>query len=189
MELLPEDSALLCRTCQKKKRRFDTCTIPFIYQPPVANMLQRLKCNRQLIYLRPLARRLMDALDEKYADDNWPEAIIPVPLHWWTLRLRGFNQAGLIARHISKITGIPVLNKKIKRRKTPPQKELSARKRVINIKGAFTLGTAIAHRHVAVVDDVMTTGATVEELCKTLKQAGVRRTDVWCLARTPPAHL
>ena len=138
-EPLPEGDSLLCRQCQKRDREFNDCIIPFLYQSPVSDMVQRLKYSGRLIYLRPMVNRLIDSLEDHYQDKEWPEAIVPVPLHWWRLRTRGFNQAHLIAKRISKTLGIPIMNQKIKRKQTAPQQGLSASKRRKNIRNAFTI--------------------------------------------------
>ncbi|MCL6271201.1 ComF family protein [Sansalvadorimonas sp. 2012CJ34-2] len=184
---MPEANSLFCRQCQKYERPFNDCIIPFTYEPPVSNMLKQLKYGGRLIYLRPLVSRLADSLENHYQDKEWPQAIIPVPLHWWRLRKRGFNQSNLIARSISKTTGIPVLSNCIKKRRATPQRGLALSERKRNTKNIFSLKRAPGVKHVAIVDDVMTTGSTVEELCRTLKKTGVQTLDIWCLVRTP-AH-
>jgi len=114
-----------------------------------------------------------------------PEIIIPVPLHRTRLRERGFNQALEIARPIARSLSIPVDYKSCERvRKTSAQSLLPAAERRKNIKGAFRVTRPIAARHVAILDDVMTTGHTVQELAATLRKAGVERIDVWVVART-----
>lgn len=149
-------------------------------------MLQRVKYNRRLLYLRPLTVHMVNSLQEHYCDRPWPEALIPVPLHWWKMRKRGFNQAGVIASKLSAHTHIPVLHRHVKRVSYGiSQQGLSAKQRQKNMKGAFSIRKEIPFQHVAIVDDVMTTGATVEELCKVLKKHGVQTIDIWCLARTP----
>ncbi|WP_196221449.1 ComF family protein [Sansalvadorimonas verongulae] len=149
-------------------------------------MVQKIKYNRCLLFERPLTAHLVNSLQDHYCDTPWPEALIPVPLHWWKLRKRGFNQAGVIASQLSKATGVPVLHSHVKRvSHGTPQQGLSASQRQKNIRGAFAIKKPIPFTHIAVVDDVMTTGATTEELCRVLKKHGVQTVDVWCLARTP----
>ncbi|WP_281646497.1 ComF family protein [Parendozoicomonas sp. Alg238-R29] len=165
---------------------FDSCVAPLEYAFPVSTMLQRVKYNRQIVYARPLVKHLINNLQKDYCDKPWPEALIPVPLHWWKLRKRGFNQAGVIAEQLSKAIDIPVYHHLVKRRNNDQsQQGLSANKRKQNMQNAFALRKPVPYKHVAVVDDVMTTGATTEELCKVLKKHGVETVDVWCVARTP----
>ena len=188
-EPLPSNSineGTLCKRCQTSTRPFQSCVSPLRYHFPVSTMLQRVKYNRRLLYLRPLTVHMVNSLQEHYCDKPWPEALIPVPLHWWKMRKRGFNQAGVIASKLSVHTQIPVLHRHVKRvSHGTSQQGLSAKQRQNNMKGVFSMNKEIPYRHVAIVDDVMTTGATVEELCNVLKKHGVRTIDIWCLARTP----
>lgn len=113
-----------------------------------------------------------------------PECIIPVPLHRRRLRQRGFNQALEIAKPLAKKLQLPVDFKTcIRTKHTRPQSELSAKKRQQNIKNAFTLKKPITAKHVAIVDDVMTTGNTVTELSALLRNNGVTTIEIWCCAR------
>lgn len=113
-----------------------------------------------------------------------PDCILPVPLHKARYRQRGFNQAIEIARTVSKELHIPLdLNTCLRHRDTPHQTELSAKQRRKNLKNAFSIIKPIQARHIAILDDVMTTGTTVHELAAVLKKAGVSRVDVWVCAR------
>ncbi len=184
-----DNSALLCSRCQKTTRPYQHCIAPLLYQPPVSNMLQRIKYSGRTIYLRPLAQHLLRALETHY-EDQWPEALIPVPLHWWKLRKRGFNQAGVIADIIGKKTGIPVLHHALSRSATgKDQHDLPARERRTHLRGAFVIKRSFDCKHIAIIDDVMTTGATVEEICRVLlRDSPIRQVDIWCLARTPSSQ-
>lgn len=113
-----------------------------------------------------------------------PDAIVPVPLHPGRYRKRGFNQAVEIARTVSRRLDISLDLDSCRRiRATPAQAELPARQRRTNLRNAFSIDAAIEHRHVAVLDDVITTGATVKEMAAALHRAGVARVDVWACAR------
>ena len=113
-----------------------------------------------------------------------PEYLIPVPLHRNRYRQRGFNQAIEIAQSLSRELAIPLnLNACVRLRDTPHQIDLSAKQRRKNMKHAFAARGLSTIRHVAIVDDVMTTGATASELAIALKNAGVDRVDVWVCAR------
>ena len=181
--------SLLCPRCQKGKRYFQDCVISLTYAPPVSDMLQRLKYSGRLIYLKPLTRHLVRELEQHYIEKPWPEAMIPVPMHWWKMRKRGFNQADLIARQLSCTFDIPVLHRHVrKHRSSSPQSGLRADKRQSNVRHTYILHKPVTFKHVAVVDDVMTTGATVEELCRLLIKNGVQTIDIWCIARTPTTH-
>ena len=113
-----------------------------------------------------------------------PEVLIPVPLHPLRLRERGFNQSVEIARHLMQQLHVPMdfdLCQRSKR--TGVQSGLSAKERIRNMKNAFTITGENAYRHVAIVDDVMTTGQTARELAKRLKASGVKTIQVWTIAR------
>ncbi len=113
-----------------------------------------------------------------------PDCLVPVPLHPTRYRQRGFNQSLEIARFVATRQRIPLRPELCRRtRATPPQRHLNARERHRNLRGAFTATTAVRGLNVAVIDDVMTTGATVGEVAETLKRAGAGRVEVWVLAR------
>jgi ComF family protein len=113
-----------------------------------------------------------------------PDLIVPVPLHKFRYRERGFNQAIEIAKIFSKELHIPLdITSCIRHHDTPHQIELSAKQRRKNMKNVFTLIKPINANHVAILDDVMTTGSTAHELASLLKKAGVSRIDIWACAR------
>jgi ComF family protein len=115
-----------------------------------------------------------------------PVGIVPVPLHRRRLRERGYDQALELARVVGRRLDIPVLDRCCERvRSTPPQAALEAKARMQNLRGAFAATMPLDGAHVAVLDDVMTTGSTVGEVAKVLLAAGAAQVDVWCLARTP----
>lgn len=115
-----------------------------------------------------------------------PDFWIPVPLHKRAARDRGFNQAMEIAQVLTEFTGVPTLNKIVKRATdSTPQKHLNAAERIANIQGAFEIDTYLEGKAVGIVDDVVTTGATVSELSKQLIAAGAGDVQVVCIARTP----
>ena len=118
------------------------------------------------------------------------EALVAVPAHPARLRERGYNQAREIARHAARRCGLPLLRRAvIRQRATPAQTSLDAATRRRNLRGAFAVPVAarkrIAGRCLAIIDDVMTTGSTVDELAGTLKQAGAERIEIWVVARAP----
>ncbi len=118
-----------------------------------------------------------------YLATDYPLLIIPVPLHRAKLADRGFNQSRLLANKLSNQLSIKVLNKGIRRIKsTQAQSGLDANERRVYMKNAFQIYSQLP-AHVAVVDDVVTTGMTVSELTKQAKLAGAQRVDIWCLAR------
>jgi ComF family protein len=127
---------------------------------------------------------LSETIKKRYANQLLPDLLLPVPLHYKRIAERGFNQALEIARIIAKSLQIPIDAKScIRVRNTAAQAELKSDKRKANVARAFQCIKPIAAKHVAIVDDVVTTGNTVRELSKVLHKAGVERIDVWCIAR------
>jgi ComF family protein len=131
-----------------------------------------------------LGRLLAQQLETRSVDR--PALLIPIPLHPTRLRARGFNQAALLSRQLGRQLGIrwdPGVLKK--HRQTEDQRGLDRRARQRNLRGSFVSRRLPKGCHVAVVDDVVTTGATCQEAARVLKRAGAGRVDVWALARTP----
>ncbi len=180
---LPQSAAgQLCGGCQKQPPVFDRCFAPLHYRHPVDHLLIRLKFHQKLAN----ARLLGSLLAQWLRPDELPQWIIPVPLHSARLRERGYNQALELARPVARHWNIPIDIRSC-RRDTPtaPQTGLNAKQRRANLRGAFSLNRRMDASHVAIVDDVITTGHTVNELARTLRKAGVERIDVWACARAP----
>ncbi|MBU0501526.1 MAG: ComF family protein [Gammaproteobacteria bacterium] len=178
---LPQDG--VCGQCQKSPPRFDRCFSPFSYEGLVADLVTDLKFRSRLQAGRLLAELLFEQIRQSELD--LPQILIPVPLHNARLRERGYNQALELARPLASRLRLAVSYRScVRLRATGPQSSLPRKERAKNIKGAFALKIPIQERHVALVDDVVTTGSTVDELAKLLKASGVERVDVWCVART-----
>ena len=179
----------MCGQCLSQPPVFQHCYSAFQYLFPVNHIIHRIKYSRQLALIQPLTTSLAEVLRERYHLLPWPEAIIPVPLHKKRLRQRGYNQALLLAKALIRLLkdkGMVLDRRLVKRiRATKAQQQLKASQRRINIQGAFTCNKAIVYQHVAIIDDVVTTGETVSELSRVLLKQGVKTVDVWCLARTP----
>jgi ComF family protein len=173
---------LICGQCQQHPPPFQTAYSFTRYAPPVDRMLQQLKFQRKLNYAKLLGQRM--ALDIVARQLAKPDVIVPVPLHEQRMRQRGYNQALELARPIARQLITPLeINACHRPKATQEQTGLAARQRRANVKQAFKVDDKIKHLHVAIVDDVMTTGSTVTELSKQLLQAGARRVDVWVCAR------
>jgi len=161
-----------------------TATIaPLLYAAPVDRWQPRFKFHQDLAAGRLLARLLADAC----ADSPRPDAVVPVPLHHARLRARGYDQALELARIVSRSLRLPLRTDLLLRaRATRPQSELDAAARQANLRGAFAVRPrAVPPAHVALVDDVMTTGATLHAAAAALREAGVARVDAWVCARVP----
>ncbi len=173
-----------CGYCLKKCWAFERCIAPLNYDGDVKQLIVNLKFNQQLIAANILGLLLAQIITSKYQQATLPEAIIPVPLHHWRLRQRGFNQALEISKIIHQYHGIPVLKNHCKKiKKTKYQAQLNKKMREKNVKNVFTVRKKIPYQHVAIVDDVFTTGNTVHSLALTLKKHGVKQVDIWCTAR------
>lgn len=172
----------MCGYCQRRPPAFDRTVAAFHYLPPLDAMIKRLKFNGDLRLARLLGSLMVDHLGGSEA--VLPDVIVPVPLHVQRLRERGFNQALELARPIAERFGAPLDWRHVVRtRATDPQSELPAKLRSRNVKGAFSVAPEFAAQRVAIVDDVMTTGHTVNELAATLRRAGVVDISVWVCAR------
>lgn len=164
--------------------KFDQCIAPYRYQVPIDSLITGFKFHRKLGNGRLLSLLLLDIL--KRNESSLPDIIIPIPLHRKRVTERGFNQALELARPISRHFSLPLdLSSCIRKQPTAPQMSLEKRSRLQNIKGAFEIRRSIGFRHVALLDDVVTTGATASELAALLKKQGAERVDVWAVARTP----
>lgn len=171
----------ICGQCLQHPPSFNRTQALFRYEQPVAGLIQQLKFNGHLAIARSLGELLAQQLTP---DPVLPDAILPVPLHSQRLRQRGFNQALELARPLARRFGLPLLTRCCQRtRATLAQTALSAQQRRKNLRGAFQVMQPLPAKHIAIVDDVMTTGQTVNELAKTLRKAGAERIDVWVCAR------
>lgn len=174
-----------CGECLAGEPPFAAAWAPFRYAHPLDLLETRFKFHGDLAAGRVLADLLVERarIDEPVR----PQLMIPVPLHISRLRTRGYNQALELARPLAEALGIPLDRDLLMRTKpTPAQTGLAAKARRRNLRGAFSMTTSSAlPGHVVLLDDVMTTGATLRECARTLRQAGVARVDVWALARAP----
>jgi ComF family protein len=174
----------ICAACLSKPPNYSHCFSLLNYQPPVDTLMSQFKNHNRLVVGRVLAILLARAYRRRHllAPDYW----IPVPLHKTAARLRGFNQATEIAQILAEFTGVPTLPKAARRiAHGTPQKQLNAEDRIENIKGAFEVDIDLTGLAIGIVDDVVTTGATVSELTNQLLDAGAADIQIVCLARTP----
>ena len=178
---LPITDGTRCGACLTDAPAYDHVCAPFTYAFPVDALVQALKY-RSMLAIAPLfGSAIAASLDER------PDIIVPMPLANARLRERGFNQAQEIARHVAKISGIALRPRACRKVcDTQPQAALPWKERAKNVRKAFVCDDDFTGRHVAVVDDVMTTGATLNELARNLKQAGAARVTGLVAARTLP---
>lgn len=170
-----------CGACLKKPPAFERCCAALVYAPPADILIQRLKYGGELALAGLLADLLMTELDR----EDLPQAILPMPMHPRRLGERGFNQAVEIGRRLSQRLGIPLLLADCQRiRNTPAQVGLDYAARQRNLRGAFACGQTLRGQHIALLDDVMTSGASLNALAQAARLAGATRIEAWVVART-----
>ena len=175
------DIPQLCGRCLKQPPNFDETYAPYLYQGPLPYLIGALKFGNDYKNARLLAHLLAEHIA---SHAELPDCLLPVPLHPKRYRERGFNQSLEIARHLANRFSLPLdLHSCIRNRDTGHQISLPAKQRRKNMRRAFTIAKPPAYQHIAIIDDVMTTGATVSSLAGALKKAGVGRVDVWVCAR------
>lgn len=175
---------LVCGRCLRHPPVFNLCHTAFSYAYPISGLISEFKFAAKLAHGRLLADLLIRYIESNNLD--LPEVIIPAPLHRSRLLERGFNQAIELAKPIGGYFDIPVdLDSCIRHRATEAQAGLDKNRRQRNIRGAFGLTQPLRHGYAVILDDVVTTGGTVIEIAKLLKRGGMKRVDVWALARTP----
>ena len=170
-----------CGACLAHTPAYDHVCAPFTYDFPTDALVQGLKYRGMLAVAPLLGKNIANSMDEQ------PDVLIPMPLGIARLRERGFNQAQEIARHIAQAHHTKLLPHACRRvRDTPPQAALPWKERAKNIRKAFVCDADFTGQHVGVVDDVMTTGATLNEIARNLKQAGATRVTGLIATRTLP---
>lgn len=175
----------LCGQCIQAPPAFDRAISLYRYESPISTMIHELKFSHRFACAQALGSVLGRHISTCYSHDQLPECLIPIPLHTKRLRQRGFNQAIEIARPIARHLSIRMdVNSSYRQRATQEQMHVPLKHRKRNVKKAF-YAKPLPYQHIAIIDDVITTGNTVNALSECLKQQGVRRVDVWSIARTP----
>ncbi len=169
----------ICPSCRFQPPRWDNMIAPLIYSDNTRKIIQDLKFNDQLHHANALLTHIYPFFRGHPVD-----ILLPVPLHQSRLLDRGYNQAEEIATILSGLLDIPVDRNSLKRiRATESQSGLSLNKRQQNILKAFQYTAVQAYQSVAIIDDIVTTGSTVSEICKVLKRAGISHIEIWSLSR------
>ncbi|NLU00421.1 ComF family protein [Pseudomonas lundensis] len=180
---------LTCGSCLKHPPAFEGVHAPWLYDFPVDSLILRFKHNSRWPFGRLLAALLSQSLLDRYQQAQpRPDVLLPVPLSAARQRQRGYNQCVMLGQWLSDHLDIPCqAHWLLRTQDTPAQQALDAKARKRNLLNAFALGPDAQVRglHVALVDDVLTTGATAQSLALLLLKAGAKRVDVYCLARTP----
>jgi len=178
---IPTPQGDTCGSCIKTPPAFDGTLAAWRYGWPLDRLIPAYKYRGQLA----LTHSLSEGLIQTCETTGRPDLLLAMPLHPTRLRERGFNQSHELARLLARRLSVPVSSRLVARIKlTPPQASLPHDERHRAIRGAFEVTGAVTGQHIALVDDVMTTGASLNELARVLKAAGARRIDCWVLART-----
>jgi ComF family protein len=177
----PLDEEGVCRLCRSGARAFDAAYAYGGYDGVLRKLIHLFK----YAGMRPLARPFGNWLARALPGDERLDAIVPMPLHWRRRLKRGFNQSDLLARELARHTGLPVMRALRRHRHTPQLAQMTAGERRREVSGAFQVkeAPAVRDRRLLLLDDVLTTGATVNAAAAALKKAGASRVAVLTLAR------
>ena len=180
---LPAAGSDICGACLANPPAFDGIVTALSYAFPTDALIHSLKYQGNLAMASVLGELFSASVDIMML----PDFIVPMPLHHTKLRERGFNQSMEIARSVSRHSRVALLSRACKRIKnTPSQTGLPWKEREKNIKNAFVCEADFTGKHVAILDDVLTTGATVNELAKVIRKRGAAQVTGWIIARTLP---
>lgn len=184
--LLAVTHGQVCGSCLKNPPPFSRCVTPLDYAMPIDRLINNFKYRNKLINGRLLSQLLLGEIQLRYQDQALPNLLLPVPLHWRRQLRRGYNQSQCVASYLGAQLSIPVAWRQITRtRRTPTQQGLNKQERQRNLKDAFTVRRSLDGEIVAIIDDVVTTGATCAEISHKLLSAGASDVHIWALARTP----
>ncbi len=186
---LPSGQGFTCGVCLANPPPFAATVAAFAYAFPTDRLLQRVKYGGRLALAEWAGAALASAAHVSLSHRKTPERpdrVVALPLAVARQRERGFNQAREIAIHVARGTGLPLAAPLERVAAGPPQATLKWAERGRNVGGAFAVTAGVRGARIALVDDVMTTGATLAEASRTLKAAGAQRVECWVVARTPP---
>lgn len=180
---LPTLAGQICGQCLKLPPIFTNTVAVFSYSFPLDKLIHAMKYGEQLALAHAFARKMAQYIDT----DALPDCLIPMPLHPAKLCKRGFNQSLLLAELISRDHDIKLLSDACRRvRDTPPQSALPWKERKKNMRNAFNCDIDLTGMRVALVDDVLTTGASLDALAAAVRQRGANEISAWVVARTMP---
>jgi ComF family protein len=183
-----EQQALLCGECLTQLPAFDHTFSPFLYQKPLSDLILQFKESSDVVIGEALAELLSREIQQRYQQQalTFPDYLVTPPMHWRKRWQRAFDHAGILCQRIHKEIKIPIYKhiKKLNNQQAD-QKALSRKERILAMQNIFEATKPLSGQHVAIVDDVMTTGATANAMALALKQAGAGYVTVWALARTP----
>ena len=174
-----------CGQCLSNPPYFDHVHCALLYQTPLDRLIYGFKDQRQFTTGRALAELLLASLIDHYTDTGLPDRIAATPLFWRKQWSRGFNQSVFLSSYLSRKLGIKRFNGLRRSKANDEQKTLTRHQRLRNLKQCFAVTKPLNGEHIALVDDIVTTGATANTIAKTLKQAGAGKVTIWAIARTP----
>lgn len=178
---LPDNTFLLCGNCIKQPPSFDTVLCNYYFDDIFRYLLHKYKYEKALFLRYFFVKKMLEALPSNYSS----QCLVPIPLHPLRLRERGFNQAVELAKLLALSINKPVnLNLCSKNKFTHSQTKLNRKERIQNLKNTFTTKPT-SFEHITLIDDLVTTGATAQAIANEFKKQGVKRVDIWCIARTP----
>ena len=185
---LPTPGGSTCGACVTRPPPFAAAFAAFAYEFPLDRLLHAFKYGGHLSHAEYFAEALSAAVALRPAGMPWPDALVALPLAPSRQRARGFDQAAEIARRVARRTGVPMTTGLRRTRDTPAQAALPWKDRARNVRGAFAADSSLAGMRIAIVDDVMTTGATLGSAAGAVLHAGAAAVEAWAVARTlPPA--
>jgi ComF family protein len=175
-------SATLCGACLTRRPHFHQTHCAFRYAYPIDHMVRTLKYQGRIVHGRVLGQLLAQSLAAG-RKEPWPQCVVPMPLADERFRDRGYNQAVEIGLPLESLLGVPLrTDLVVRQRQTREQTALSRKERRKNVRGAFAVTGILPATHLAVLDDVVTTGSTANELARILRRAGAKRVEVWAVA-------
>jgi ComF family protein len=186
---LPSSAGSACGACVATPPPYAATIAAFAYAFPTDRLIQRIKYEGRLALAEWAGAALAAAVDAallRRSENDRPDCVVALPLAPERQRERGFNQAREIAVPVARRVGIPLAAPLSRVTAGPPQSRLPWNRRAQNVRGAFAVSSPVQGAHIALVDDVMTTGATLAEAARTLIKAGAERVECWVVARTLP---
>ncbi|WP_369789484.1 DNA utilization protein GntX [Rouxiella sp. WC2420] len=181
------DAGQACGRCQLKPPGWQALIFAQLYQPPISTLLLRFKFSSVPELAVPLARLFLMRWLERWREGSVvrPQILLSIPLHLRRYRQRGYNQSDLLAHPLARWLGCEYFPAALQRqRATPPQQQLSERERKRNLQRAFCCTQRLAGKHIALIDDVITTGSTISEVAKILNKEDIASLQIWCICRT-----